>query len=385
MDFATIYVDFMKDRSPALYRELAQKGVLHAHAQQRAREASIRLDAFIEANGFQNDLNGRRMVEEIVLHEMLDEITPDEDKPSPAVQAQWEAFISGARAINVVDEEDEPDEFLEEEEEVDDLDDEAAAEILAHFEGSMLSTEQVGLYDGAAPATLHGWVPEVDDIDEPEAASYLKILRETSNPSLKAQPPTRPRGPRMSFQYRVIRARWADSRALLEQLAMTGLLCTYLRSIADEVLELADRLRSDPSTSGVGAETINDWAMRALLDGRTEGQKRMDSIAYEVTGHLADKTSGIQPRGPWGIAAQLAGWIILLSGLALSYAVVGEGLRALGWWSDWVPMILVIGPVVLAVVAWGGFTRWRGRFHADTVRATLNASVSDSSAGAPRT
>jgi hypothetical protein len=103
MDFASIYRQALKDRAPALFHDLSRRGLLAAHVQVKAREASEYLEELIRANGFDNDPNGRSMAGEIAIHDMLEAITPDEDKPKRAAQAQFAAMRGGARVIDVVE------------------------------------------------------------------------------------------------------------------------------------------------------------------------------------------------------------------------------------------------------------------------------------------
>ena len=43
------------------------------------------------------------MLQEIALQEMFDAITPDADKPTGSAEAQFDAFLSGVRIVEVTD------------------------------------------------------------------------------------------------------------------------------------------------------------------------------------------------------------------------------------------------------------------------------------------
>jgi len=218
MDFSSIYRQAMEQRAPALYKELWAAGALEAHVFDAARDARRHLDALIDVNGFHDDMNGRRMVEEIALQEQLDSITPSRDKPTRAALDQFAALTAGARAIDVsddeeefVDDEQELSEQEDDEQEDDDLDEEAAAEILAEFEGGLPATDALENYIESTRVTPRPWLGGVDDIDEAEAIRFLKdleMLAATATGDRPRLPAPPARGPRMEIQYRYLRARW---------------------------------------------------------------------------------------------------------------------------------------------------------------------------------
>jgi hypothetical protein len=396
MDFESIYRQAMKDRAPALYRDLSSKGRLGAHIQDRARTARERLRGLIQANGFEDDMNGQAMLEETVLHELLDPITTDKDKPTKGALAQFEAFVGGARIVDVTDDQedfDEQDDEFEEEDDAYDLDDDAAASILAEFE----------LHNPAADACepeqvvedeTRGLLAAADDLDEAEASAFLNhlCLRAVGQPSLETfkVPPFAARGPRTEFQYRCIRCRWSRDSALLLELRRTGLLAAYLQAITAQAYELRDDILSNPELIPYGVDNATEWAMNHFLDFRSDEEMEFDRANMRTAEHWALAEGWAGESGLWGYVKAVALIVgVTVPGIVF-LVIMHEGLLALGWWprgdswwEQWEELAPLIALLIAGVVGWTVFARWRERFRMETVRVALGSKEDDSATALP--
>jgi len=123
--------------------------------------------------------------------------------------------------------------------------------------------------------------------------------------------------------------------------------------------------------SPFGVDEATEWAMNAYLDLRSNEQHRAGDAVHRAMRAEWDSAEERPSLLWWARFGALSFTGMMMLGWI--YLVIGEGLRALGGYSDWLLLALVFGPIIAGGVGWSWFQNWRQRYRDRIIREAFDA------------